>query len=160
MNVRPQASAEGYHWQRKKDIIGGHLDAFLQQRPRDKVAMEEAAANPVAVTPPVQRLQITPATDPVAASSTEIPATTPRGKQQQEKKTNRKTIFPFQGAKCCACQKSLGLLATKANCHSCHQAVCSKCSRNKIPLPQSGDPKPQMVCDVCYRLILNTLSAT
>ncbi|XP_071952675.1 uncharacterized protein [Antedon mediterranea] len=50
---------------------------------------------------------------------------------------------------CLVCQNKFNQLRRKHHCRQCGRVLCSKCCKEKVPLPQLGFEEPERVCDYC-----------
>ncbi|XP_072165513.1 uncharacterized protein [Diadema setosum] len=50
---------------------------------------------------------------------------------------------------CIACNQKFTQLRRKHHCRMCGRVLCSKCCKEKVPLPQLGLQDPERVCDLC-----------
>ncbi|KRZ59999.1 Erlin-1, partial [Trichinella nativa] len=58
---------------------------------------------------------------------------------------------------CQGCKQRFSVSRRKHHCRNCGGIFCQQCSENSLPLPSSS--KPGRVCDACFILLLERLSA-
>ncbi|KRX19368.1 Erlin-1 [Trichinella nelsoni] len=58
---------------------------------------------------------------------------------------------------CQSCKQRFSVSRRKHHCRNCGGIFCQQCSENSLPLPSSS--KPGRVCDACFILLLERLSA-
>lgn len=54
-----------------------------------------------------------------------------------------------EASKCIMCNNKFNQLRRKHHCRMCGRILCSKCCKEKIPLPQLGCEEPERVCEIC-----------
>ncbi|XP_072051017.1 uncharacterized protein [Amphiura filiformis] len=50
---------------------------------------------------------------------------------------------------CVVCTNKFNQIRRKHHCRQCGLVLCSKCCKEKVPLPQLGFDEPERVCDAC-----------
>ncbi|VDH90286.1 Hypothetical predicted protein [Mytilus galloprovincialis] len=54
-----------------------------------------------------------------------------------------------EASNCVLCQNKFNQLRRKHHCRMCGRILCSKCCREKMPLPQLRCEEPERVCEIC-----------
>ncbi|XP_064638782.1 uncharacterized protein LOC135494590 isoform X2 [Lineus longissimus] len=50
---------------------------------------------------------------------------------------------------CPMCRNKFNQLRRKHHCRQCGKILCSKCCKEKVPLPQLGLEEPERICEIC-----------
>ncbi|XP_041485617.1 uncharacterized protein LOC121431903 [Lytechinus variegatus] len=60
-----------------------------------------------------------------------------------------KWVSDDEASICIACNQKFTQLRRKHHCRMCGRVLCSKCCKEKVPLPQLSLHDPERVCDIC-----------
>eukprot|EP00029_Vermamoeba_vermiformis_P007421 TRINITY_DN3210_c0_g1_i1.p1 TRINITY_DN3210_c0_g1~~TRINITY_DN3210_c0_g1_i1.p1 ORF type:complete len:553 (+),score=91.08 TRINITY_DN3210_c0_g1_i1:62-1720(+) len=118
-------------------------------------AMRRASASPTlsastgAIGIDDDKLDNNPKSD--SSSTTTSPRAPGDSRPEEKELVDRRPVWidDKDAINCAQCESKFGLVTRRHHCRNCGKVFCSKCCKDKMPLPQLGYNKPVLVCVGC-----------